>query len=205
MTKTLSVALVVAVFLVPATAQASQDRPIEIAAHDDPGECGGSSACLVDVNHSWSSVYAGDEIEITFSNQGQQAYSLAIVPGEEKSKDGDTSPEHAFLDIGDVEPGESITRNATVPEGTETAYLFVDERESEGMNLTRNVYPADAKGEEGRYSTMNDQDGNEDASSPEDTGPAPEDAQQNDAPLPLAGGLLALGVAANLNRPRSGD
>lgn len=206
MRKYLSVMLIVALVAVPATAaQAEEPETVEIVVHDDSDACREQAPCLEVVDNAWSGIYAGDEIHVVFENAASQAHGLAIVPGEAQDEERPTGTEDAFLAIDPIAPGETVEQTVRVPEGTDTAYLFCEDHEDEGMHLLRNVYPADAKGEEGEYTTMDEDEG---ASDDEDTeAPAGEDeaeqADENEAPLPLAAGLVGLVLAAGLGRRRS--
>lgn len=196
----LSLVLVATLLAVPATVQAEEPE-IRIAAHDDPDACGGDPPCLEDVDGSWGVVYAGDTIEVTFVNEGERTYALAIVPASERSQDGETGTGEAFLETGPVEPGETTTSAGTVPGGTDQAYLFEETHESEGMHLVREVYPAESK-YEGEPACPPGNETNETADDGSDPGPCEDRGNEevDNIPLGPTASLLALAGAVGLRR-----
>ncbi len=148
----LIVLLLVSVILGLPVQAAGEPTTIHVVVHDDPAPCPQDTAPCFEIE-GWSLVSEEDELEVIFENNASRAHTLVIVPWDLSSDEpGDTGTDDAFVELGPIEPGQSQQRVVTVPGGTEAAYLFchLDDHEEEGLNETRNVYPAGAV-EEGQH------------------------------------------------------
>jgi hypothetical protein len=126
----------------PATAD--RDRfEAQVVAHDDATNCVADEApCYEIANDGWTLVEVNDTIDVTFENNASQPHALNIAPGSAEEDDANTSTEQAFLRIEPVQPGQTASASATLPAGTDTAYLFchLDDHEAQGLHLLRNVH-----------------------------------------------------------------
>lgn len=144
MKRSLPLILLAGVLLLPG-ALAGETHQIDVIAHEEPADCvDDEGPCLSIPADAWSLVSEGDELEVTFENNGTQPHGLGLVQGDLADETNGTAPEDAFLLVDAIEPGERIQANATVPNGTDAVHLFcpVGDHEPDGMHLLRNVYPA---------------------------------------------------------------
>jgi hypothetical protein len=191
----LSLGLIVVLVAVPVAVQAQEGHEVEITAAEDPQLCGDASSCLADVDDTWEVVYAGETLDVTFSNEASQNHSLTIVP--EAERNATDREDSAILATGPVEPEASVTETVTVREGTDAVYMFDEDYEDEGMSLVQDVYLADSQYEGEPECENETRQTSEDASDP---GPCEDrnNEPSSEIPFPLAGTLAGIGVAVGV-------
>jgi len=118
-----------------------------VTAHDESSSCVQETApCFAIGGDATGLIEDDDELALTFTNNGTSSHRLVIAPGAEADPGNGTPTEAAFVELGPIEPGESVEQTVAVPRGTDTLHLFCDvgDHEQQGMHLSRNVYPGDS-------------------------------------------------------------
>lgn len=114
-----------------------------VTAHDEATPCVQDTAPCLAIETVTGLIEDDDQLALTFENNGTQPHSLLIAPGSSADAENGTPAEAAFVELGTIEPGESVEATVDIPEGTDTLHLFCAEEDHEqrGMHLSRNVHP----------------------------------------------------------------
>lgn len=108
-----------------ASAHAGTDHLTIVA--KDSGCASGESFCFEVTEGSLANVSAGDEVEITFKNEGSSVHNLYVAELSDADPDRKDTPEDvAIASTDDLDGGEETTLSFTAPDGADGLYLWCD-------------------------------------------------------------------------------
>lgn len=106
----------------------------------------------------------GDRVRIAFTNSGNATHSLWVADRDEVANElPNPSRDEAFAGVGSVPPGEHVSLNLTIPNGTETLYFWSDRSDDaeQGMWWTWNLVSGTGQGDGNASRTGDSRAGNQ--------------------------------------------
>lgn len=114
------------------------DEPSRITVIAQASDCPEERELCYHTENASGSLEPGEEVTVTFRNQGQTDHSLYVANGS-RADDGhrDTPASAALANTGEVEPGSQTNLTVTAPNG-DALYLWceVSDHEAQGMWTT---------------------------------------------------------------------
>lgn len=131
----LPVALVLLAAPVVAGQSGGSDEPSTMTVIAQTSDCPEERELCYHTENASSRLEPGEEVTVTFRNEGQTDHSLYVANGS-RADDGnrDTPASAAFANTGEIEPGSQTNLTVTVPDG-DALYLWceVSDHEAQGM------------------------------------------------------------------------
>lgn len=116
--------------------------------------CADSSFCFEVTQGDAASVSPGDEVTVTFQNDGSSAHNLYVAAQDDADVGGDTPESAAIQNTDEVPSGNSTTVTFTAPSDASGVYYWCDVAGHEQLGMYLNQGYAGGNGGDGGDSPM---------------------------------------------------